>query len=93
MIKKLVREREKIYKEIKKELTPTILKLIKREEKNRGGMGYWDLCGELESMIRGLTTNDYERIIEELEEKNLIKKEWSPSQGRFLKTLPTVKKL
>lgn len=85
VVKELVENREELYKKIKKELTPVMLKAIKCAEKAKGYKDYWDLFNEL-GVIFNLRMDDYERIISELEKEGAIKKSWSACRGGFLTT-------
>ena len=70
-IAELIKEKEKIYQEIKKKLSPLILKFIKEAEKINGYIRDCDLYYKIETF--GLTKYDYRRIINELDEDKLIR--------------------
>lgn len=78
IIESEIKKREELYKKIKQELIPLIVESIKKEEKVRGHISYWNLFNELvQTNAPGLAISDYERIIMELKEKRLIEREWS----------------
>jgi len=70
-LSKLIKEKEKLYQEIKRKLVPLILKFIKAAEKVKGHIRYWELYDKIETF--GLIHYDFERIIYELHRDEVIK--------------------
>ena len=70
-LSKLIKEKEKLYQEIKRKLVPLILKFIKAAEKVQGYIRYWELYDKIESF--GLIHYDFKRIINELDTDRLIR--------------------
>jgi len=83
-LKNLITTREKLYEKIKRILTPLILESIKSEERIHGYKRYWELYNELSTIDLKMT--DYERLINDLQEKKLVTSRWSAGLGGYLKT-------
>ncbi len=80
----LVKKREELYQTIKNKLKSFILDSIKKGDKGIGPKLYWNLFRELETTF-GLDLRNYERIIYDLSQANLIEKNWIAALGSFLR--------